>query len=336
MHKIARIAFNSSDWRRPTGDARKHEAAKTYSHTHGFGHEEWLFRSEWQIDGWRYAFVQGVNKSRTKLLKSSQPFHLTLFTIQPDKRRRYVATIKDVECLDDTQAAEAVKVFKRKGWLNIMISEIKDVDGDVSGLGKAEYVTSVVNVRFRSRNVFRFTPETYAMPGDPILNLNRYRLFDAPNIWGQDEPSVETIRSGKIERKGSKDKPGAKSFLRRPTGAVECTPEHARMQALLMDQLEREYPGSKILREQDFIDVSLKTKDQLILFEIKSDLNPRSVIRQALGQLLEYAYHPTRKHPLPPQLEIVGRQPLSKEDDKYLEYLKTAFSLPLSYRVVKL
>src|SRR5690242_6580887 len=108
MHKVTRISYNSGGWQKPTGEAAKHEAAATYSHQYGFGHEDWLFRSEWVIDGWRYAFLQGVNKSQAKLLREAHPIDVTLFTIQPDKKRRYVATIHDVECLSDLQAQDAL------------------------------------------------------------------------------------------------------------------------------------------------------------------------------------------------------------------------------------
>ena len=122
MHKITRIAYNSAEWQRPTGEAKTSEGGDTYNRQHGFGHEDWLFRSEWLIDGWRYAFIQGVNKSHAKLVKAGQPFDLTLFTIQPDKKRRYVATIRGVECLDDQQAEDALKEFKQRGWHNTMSS----------------------------------------------------------------------------------------------------------------------------------------------------------------------------------------------------------------------
>ena len=103
-----------------------------------------------------------------------------------------------------------------------------------------------------------------------------------------------------------------------------------------MIDLSKEYPKAKALREQYFIDVSVQTEQELILFEIKSDLEPRTVIRQALGQILEYAYHPNRSHALPVQLVIVGRRPLTASDADYLKYLTTRFSLPLSYRVVEI
>ena len=46
MKRLAGISFNSSDWRRPTDEAREYETPGTYNYKQGFGHEDWLFRSE--------------------------------------------------------------------------------------------------------------------------------------------------------------------------------------------------------------------------------------------------------------------------------------------------
>jgi hypothetical protein len=85
------------------------------------------------------------------------------------------------------------------------------------------------------------------------------------------------------------------------------------------------------VREKDFIDASVETSAEFLLFEIKCDLEPRSVIRQALGQILEYAYHPTRHHALPVRLIIVGRNPLIRNDHDSIEPLNRTFNLPLEY-----
>ena len=97
-------------------------------------------------------------------------------------------------------------------------------------------------------------------------------------------------------------------------GMATYSPEHQKMQRLLEARLKLRYPGADIAFEEDFIDVKLRTDDKLILYEVKSDLRPLSAIRQALGQLLEYAYHPRRTHDLEPSLVIVGRRPLVGED----------------------
>jgi hypothetical protein len=101
-----------------------------------------------------------------------------------------------------------------------------------------------------------------------------------------------------------------------------------------MEELKKEFPDGKIVRERDYVDVTVETSTWLIFFEIKSDLEPRTVIRHALGQILEYAFHPSRTHTLPLALVIVGRCPLPAADRKYLDRLKTEFSLPLEYRAV--
>lgn len=330
MKKITRISYNSSEWQRPTGDARKYEVAGTYNHKHGFGHEDWLFRTEWMIDGWRYAFIQGVNTSHAKLVKAGRPIDLTLFTIEPDKRRRFVAAIRGVECLDDQQAEDALEVFKEQGWYKTMQTEIRAVGGIAAALGNVEWAKHILDVRFRQENVQRFAPDSYAASQDPIIRLTRYLLYDGKRILPSNGVAKRSRNSG------STSLPKAQPFLRRGSATVECTPEHARMQAKLMKELKSEYPRAHIVRERDYIDVSVRTVNELILFEIKSDLDPTTVIRQALGQILEYAYHPTRTHSLPLQLVIVGRHPLSPMDEIYFYHLKTEFSLPLAYRVVKL
>jgi hypothetical protein len=330
MQKLTRIGTNSSGWQRPTGDAAKSESSNSYNQKFGFGHEDWLFRNEWLIDGWRYAFIQGVGKSHAKLVKSGRPFDLTLFEIDAEKRRRYVAAIADVECLDEQQAEDAVREFKRRGWYKTMQAEIKGANGQPKALEQTDFAPHILNVRFRLQNVSEFPAATYAAADDPIQRLARYMLYDAENIG----PSAHN--TAKQGRAGSKEPPESVSYTRRAVGAVECTPEHARMQAKLMKELKTEFPRARVVREENFIDVTVETSSELLLFEIKSDLSPRSVIRQALGQLLEYAFHPDRKHHLPVRLVIVGRRVLSSVDAQYFDRLTRDFSLPLAYRVVPL
>jgi hypothetical protein len=134
MRYLNRIAFNSHGWRYPTGEARNLEDVKSYVHIHGFGHEEWIFRNEWLIDGWRYAFTQGVNKGRKRLSGNRVPFDLILFTLQPPGhplKRRYIARIRDVECLDTTDSKAALDHFTDAGWLDQMKKEIEKVKGNV-------------------------------------------------------------------------------------------------------------------------------------------------------------------------------------------------------------
>lgn len=326
--KITRISFNSKGWQCPTGDAREHEAPGTYNHTHGFGHEDWLFRSDWLIDGWRYAFIEGVNKSERKLVAAQEAFDLTLFTIQPDKRRRYVAIIKAVECLNDQQAEAATNTFREAGWFDTMVEEIKEIGGDATALGNSPEAKFILNVRFRLENVVYCKPGEFADPADPIMSLNRYQLYDYDEKMQTNAPSVLRRR-----RRSEPETVGQKVF-RRGTAPTEYTPEHALMQKKLLAELKQEFPGADIAAEEDYVDVSVRTNTELLLFEIKSDLMPRVVIRHGLGQILEYAFHPQRAQKRPLRLILVGRAPLSSDDQIYLELLRQEFLLPIEYRVV--
>jgi hypothetical protein len=328
VQKLARIAFNSNGWQRPSGDARNYEAPGTYNHEHGFGHEEWLFRSEWLIDGWRYSFIQGVNKSERILVAAQQAFDLTLFTIEPDGRRRYVAKIKEVECLGGDRAEEAVKVFKEAGWLEQMVKEIREVKGDAPALGNSPEAKHILNIRFRLENVILCKPNDFADENDPIFGLTRYQLYNFDDI------EHETVSTAVRRRKGTDSPTGGKKVFRQATAAAEYTPEHAIMQKQLLAELKNEFPGARIIAEEDYVDVRVQLKNELLLFEIKSDLEPRAVIRQALGQILEYAFYPHRTQTLPVRLIIVGRRNLSPDEENYLELLRSKFLLPLEYRVV--
>jgi hypothetical protein len=332
MHKVTRISFNSAGWRHPTGEARNHESQGTYSHQNGFGHEDWLFRSEWQIDGWRYSFLQGVNKSRAKLIKNRESADITLFTIQPDKRRRYIATIRDVEFLDDVHAEDALDVFEERGWLDIMKAEIRNVGGNDSALGDIQWARHILNVRFRLVNVIPFKSDAFAEPTDSIMQWHRYQLHEVS------EDGLARDYDARIPRRrmGQENAPIAKPFVRRAVKSVECSPEHAKMQARLRAELYIEYPNARIVCEENYVDVKVETETECIFFEIKSDISPRAVMRQALGQLLEYAFYPDYDRTCPTRLVVVGRTALTPTDRQYLETLRSDFSLPLEYRVVQI
>jgi hypothetical protein len=300
----------------------------SYNNLNGFGHEDWLFRNEWQIDGWRYAFIQGIGHSHDKLLRERNPFSVTLFTVHPDKRRRYVAYIESAECLDNTQALDALATFKKNGWYATMKHEIHNVQGDVSAFGNAKWAIHVLNVRFRLENVHRFPGDAFASVGDPVYTLNRYVLTDVDRLRAK----VAQI-SG---RSGSTDFPSVTTHARSGSGPVSVSPEHARIQAALMRELQKEFPNGRVVREENFIDVLVETADEVRLYEIKSDLAPRTVLRTSIGQLLEYSYPYlcSRGNTRSVTLIAVGRNELSNEDAVYLAHLRNQLGLPLEYRAV--
>lgn len=176
---VTRLAYNSQHWRRPATAAEVQEAGDTYRSENGFGHEDWLFRDEWQLDGWRYAFVQGVNNSRAKLLREGKPFNLRLFTMPAPSDRRAVAEIRDVECLDDRAAEAAVSAYERLGWLDTMRAEVAAAGGRPEALDETGYAPHILNLRYRIDNLSMLDADTPLPPGDPVHRLKRYGLYGA-------------------------------------------------------------------------------------------------------------------------------------------------------------
>jgi hypothetical protein len=329
MKYLTRLCYNTDNWKKPSGVAPAKEVKSSYTSKFGFGHEEWLFRDDWVVDGWRYAFVQGVNKSRNRLLKDAQPFDLHLFSIEPKAKRRYVGEIREVECLTDRQAQDALALFQRNGWFQEMCEEIVQLGRNPEDLGHDEYAPYVFNIRFRLDNVTLYDVDEYSKPDDPIIErCKRYQLY---SVVVQGDQTL-----------GGRRKPNGKDWITIPkikpttrTVTYQRTAEHARMQKKLLEQLKKDYPADIVLAEREYIDITVETQDALILYEIKSDLLPRTVLRQAIGQLLEYAYHTqVRKKTI--SLVAVGREPLYGDDAEYLDLLQSKFVLPLSYLCVPL
>lgn len=323
---VARLSYNSQRWWRPTHASEVKEAGDSYRSRFGFGHEDWLFRNDWLLDGWRYGFVQGVNKSRNALLKRNTPFDLRLFTMAAPGDRRAVAEIAEVECLTDGAALEAVGAFERNGWLDLMRDEVIAAGGDVGALGQDAFAPFVLNMRYRLDNVRWLDANTPLAPSDPIHRLKRYSLCRVPGAMDSAAP----LWRG---RAGIPHLPEPEDLGRRFSagGWITYSPEHIRMQRALVRELTEKYPEAEIVCERDFVDVMVRTTDEILLFEVKSDLNPLSAVRKALGQVMEYALHPRRKHDLPVRLVIAGRRPLEGDDLTYFEHLKRLFGLPLTY-----
>ena len=88
-------------------------------------------------------------------------------------------------------------------------------------------------------------------------------------------------------RKGREDALNQARYWRSETAWRECTPENSRMQKVLLDALKDEFPLARVVCEENFVDVLVETSEERFLYEIKSDLRASTVIRLAIGQLLE-------------------------------------------------
>ncbi len=114
---------------------------------------------------------------------------------------------------------------------------------------------------------------------------------------------------------------------------------HNDLQAALHHKLISEFGAENVGTEIPSgigtrIDVVLRNGKEYWFYEIKTDVSPRACLRQAIGQLLEYAFWPKAKAAA--RLIVVGESPIDEDGAKYLDVLNERFSLPIAYEQVSL
>jgi hypothetical protein len=326
VSRLVRIAYNTSPWRRPTGEAAKLEGPESFNRINGFGHEDWFFREEWLLAGWRYAFLQAFNSLPKAYAK--KPLDVTLFTIEPDGRRRLIAKISDLELLTPQHATDAVAAFKRNRWFRRMEEEIDDVDGKKEVLTSSTWAPNILDVRYRPENIEWFPPNTYIKAKAWIERRARYKpyAFDPEEIG---VPGALVFGKGGRRKKGSLG-----PIRRRGSESITFDPLHERMAQKLEAELCAKYGRRNVEREAHHVDVTVRKGRDLILYEIKTSQDARLVVREALGQILEYAhFHPGRETVT--ELVIVGRAKPTAEVEGYLAMIRANLRLPLTYHVLE-
>ncbi len=114
--------------------------------------------------------------------------------------------------------------------------------------------------------------------------------------------------------------------------------KHNILQSALCRRLKDEYGASNIGDEQvtalgTKIDVVVRrSEDEFWYYEIKTAFSPRACLREAFGQLMEYAYWPGAREAT--RLIICGESPLDAAGEKYLSDLKSRFRLPIEYEQI--
>jgi len=146
------------------------------------------------------------------------------------------------------------------------------------------------------------------------------------------------------------DKPTSGKFVfkaghnSKKTGSVSVEPSKKAKQAVLLhnaiqnglyEQLVQKHGKACVGTENatghgTSIDVVVKTDEFCRFYEIKTSRSVKACIRQAIPQLLEYAYWDAAKGNAD-ELIIVGPKPATKQAEEYLAFLRNEFGLNIRY-----
>ena len=317
--KFSRICWNTAGWRKPTGDAARVETRGTFVSRHNFGLEEWLFNSEWMIDGFRYGFLQPIGKYYSTKYRGSF-CSILLYTVTPEKDTLLVARIANVYIPEEDELDRVLKQYEKSGWMDSMRTDVGAVGGDPTVLDNAE-PSGIFNIRFQPEKVEIFDPRPRVPEDHKICKVQRYQPFDwdgnLPNT--EEAPPPDDVDPTRSERERT----------RAAQEGVRFDPGHVRLQNRLYRHLCEKYGNAHVLYENSYVDLTLNEPAGCTFFEIKMESTVKRCIRSALGQLLEYAHYPTGSRAK--RLVVVGDVLPTDDDRRYVSLLREKYRIPIYY-----
>jgi hypothetical protein len=323
--KIARICWNTEEWRKPSGESSKSKYKQAYEHKYGYGHEEWLLDTTKLINGYHYTHLQPIGRCRVKYI--GKTFNISLYSINAEDRTRWwVGRISDVIVTTAEESREAYATYERNGWLKEMKDQLQSVGGDVQEFRKTKHEDFFV-VRFRPSSLELLdTPKEFPR-NDPAVGTARYVLLSK-------EKTPKLIETRFVFSPGHKKKKiSTDSSDKGHSGSIDLV--HNQMQNEIYWQLVRKFGKNNVRTEQPVgygpkVDIVVKDNDgNYIFYEIKAEHPVRLCIRESLGQLLDYAYYPNVNNAK--KLVLVSPNPITPEAETYLRTIRNKFHVALYY-----
>jgi len=248
------------------------------------------------------------------------------------KERLYVGLVDSAEIIDDETAKEALTFYKKNGFIKKMKQEVAAVGGNPTAL-TAKRGSLIANIRFRPRSLRMYQKPIPSPPGDRIYThrFDRCAMIDANS-----DPALLRQWGRRTEREPWKEPPSTGSVIyNRAARLIKVDRTEAKMEQEIKKVLEKKYGDKTVEAQRDFRDLILTTANRRVLIEIKASLDARQAIRDAFGQLLDYAYFDAG-HKEYSELFIVGRGAQTLETRSYLDHLRDRFGLEISYRQYKI
>jgi len=321
MEKIARICWNTHNWKRPSGSEGKSRVDSSYEKSVGFGHEEWLLDDTRVMpDGYHYGFLQPMNVSSGKHI--GQIYDIHLFAITPDRQKVYIGCLHNAVGVEPKESKSVYRYYKEKGWLEEMKEDVRYAGGTVTGF-KPEWMFNVK---------FKFSEASINSSNQPIIKAeslgHRYNLIDKKGEFVfllDEEGNIQTLDTSTIHRTTKE-------------GEILIDPLHKKIQNAIYEILKDAYVhlyverGDPTLPGSRRIDMKGKTKDtgDWHYYEVKTSSAKQS-IREAMGQIMEYSHYDhmsTRAQ----KLIIVGPEKPDEKDTAYLKKIREMYNLPIWFR----
>lgn len=332
--RISRLTWNDNGWIMPSGPAGKSTYKNTHEAQYGYGHEEWLFDTGKLIDGYHYGFLEPIRKEQQAY--EDRSYHIWLYTIDAKTKNRYfIGEILKVEVLKESDAERIKQIYAENGWLHEMEQQIKSSGGNAKGFSNWKGV-DLLNIRYKPKDIKPLTEYILLPPDHPVVSLSRYSFahfrheFDlslADNAFKYNPPKSK-------EQETEDDKVDTSVHFREPK-QIEITYLHKSISKRLTKVLREHYGNENVSPEHPTcngcrVDIVVNHSNRFIFYEIKTYNSINYSIREALGQLLEYAFWPSQQNAQ--ELVIVTQVAANPETVAYFAYLRQKLGLEIYYQ----
>lgn len=331
--RLMRLTWNINQWELPCGhdwDKKHQGTSEAYERQYGYGLEEWLFNSRYRIKDNQYGYIRGVNSMDKEAEWIDELF---LFTINPETNDRFlVAKLYDVEIIVgyESEQEKIRPIFKK--FHKETLAELDEVGADYKQIEFDRYLpnikfpwskTEILNEpillnelkggqfnRFQPYKISDRLESILEGSSDEILNYFKFNSGKASTVESYEKNSKGGRQT--VNRKHSKITDDLYDYLNNVKGIDE-------------DSLsaEKTRVGGAI------VDLALAQKNAFTLFEIKTSSTGLSNIRQAIGQLFEYAFLDSKTRIK--KMVIVGPTTLRQFERDYLNILIKNINVPLEY-----
>jgi hypothetical protein len=200
----------------------------------------------------------------------------------------------------------------------------------------SELVTPKVFVFMGKRQrVHSIDYETILNDFDRLLPL--YKYVESGGTEAAAKPAVDR---GFLFNAGCTFDKSTKTTATLAERELDINLKHNLLQAALCRQLISDFGLDNVADEHPSgigtkIDVVVRrSNDEYWYFEIKTASSPRACLREAIGQILEYAYWPGAREAK--RLIICGERQIDSNGEMYLHQLKKRFGLPIEYQQIAL
>lgn len=325
--KVARICWNTNYWQKPSGMDGKvtNINSGTYEAKTGYGYEEWLLDTNKLIDGYHYGYIQAIGQHRNKYL--GNVYNVSLYSINSKtKERWWLGEIKNVEVIQEKESKKAYKEYKKRHWLKEMYAQLNDVGANVEEF-KSTLPEDFSCIKFKP-NDLKILDEPRKFPSnDPAIKSDYY------NLKNKIEDPILENQKFKFESGHQDGKTNATSSYKSLKKDIDLF--HNRIQTAVYNDLVKKHGIDNVGTEHKTglgtkIDVVVRDKSSYIFYEIKTTNNIKLCIREALSQLMEYAYYPNKS--IATKLIIVSPNEMTNEAKLYLKQLRDKFSIPIYYQ----